>query len=271
MRALTFCLWLCGAALAAAPAFAWGGDNHRVICAIAWEETTPAARMRIEDLLGQRGRDAFADSCLWADEYRDQGHRETETWHYVNVPPGATAIDLARDCKEPPSCILAQIDRQIGVLRGKGSTEEKAMALKFLGHFVGDLHQPLHAGHAEDRRGGAIKGQFLGQPYDFHWLWDNGLTEALHRPWHDMANELRDKVTAGKRREWTASKPIDWANESLTIANLPETDYVDHGKPFDLGADYQRKQLPIIYDRLSRAGVRLGNLLTQALDSNVSR
>ncbi len=65
--------------------------------------------------------------------------------------------------------------------------------------------------------------------------------------------------------------PLDWANESLAIANSPEVDYADHGKPFALGADYQQKQLPVIYDRLSRAGVRLGGLLTQALDSNVSR
>ncbi len=271
MRITIFGLWLAGAVLAATPAFAWGGDNHRVVCSIAWEETTPAARERIADLLDAGGRDAFAESCLWADVYRDDGHPETAMWHYVNVPPGATSVDLARDCKAPASCVLEQIDRQMAILRGKGGKAEKAMALKFLAHFVGDLHQPLHAGRAQDNRGGKIKGEFLGQPYDFHWLWDNGLTEALHRPWHDMANELRDNVDRTERRAWIASKPVDWANESLAIANLPATDYVDHGKPFVLGADYQQKQLPIIYDRLSRAGVRLGNMLAQALDSNVSR
>lgn len=266
--ALLAFLWT---ALAASPAFAWGGDNHRVICGIAWEETTPTARARISELLGQDGRDAFAESCLWADMYRDEGHRETEGWHYVNVPPGATAIDIARDCKEPASCALIQIARTMNVLKGKAPAPEKVMALKFLAHIASDIHQPLHAGHAEDRRGGTFKGTFLGQPYDFHWLWDDGLTTALHRPWHDVANELRVKATQAQRRAWLASVPLDWASESLAIANSPEVDYVDHGKPFELGADYQQKQLPIIYDRLSRAGVRLGGLLSQAFDSNVSR
>ncbi len=255
----------------ASPAYAWGGDNHRTICAIAWEETTPGARARIEELLGFAGRDAFAESCLWADEYRDQGHPETAGWHYVNVPPGANAVDLARDCKEPASCALIQIARDIAILQGKAPVPEKTMALKFLAHIASDLHQPLHAGHAEDRRGGTFKGTFLGQPYDFHWLWDDGLTTALHRPWRDVANELRVKMTRDQRRAWAASKPLDWANESLALANSPGVDYADHGRPFELGAEYQQKQLPIVFERISRAGVRLAGLLTQALDSNVSR
>lgn len=265
--------WLVSACLVlfAPAALAWGGDNHRVICAIAWEETTPAARAGIAQLLGLDGRDAFAESCLWADVYRDEGHRETEGWHYVNVPAGAATIDIARDCKEPASCALVQIARTLNELKGKTPVPQKAMALKFLAHIAGDMHQPLHAGRAEDRRGGTIKGTFLGQPYDFHWLWDDGLTTALHRPWRDVANELRVKTTQAQRRAWLKSTPLDWANESLALANRPETDYLDHGAPFALGADYQEKQLPIVYDRLARAGVRLGGLLTQAFESNVSR
>lgn len=271
MRLLTYAAVYLAALLSASTAFAWGGDNHRTICGIAWEETTPAARAKVAEILGMDGRDAFAETCLWADMYRDEGHPETEGWHYVNVPPGATAIDIARDCKEPASCALIQIARTLNVLKGKASSEEKATALKFMAHIASDIHQPLHAGHAEDRRGGTFKGTFLGQPYDFHWLWDDGLTTALHRPWRDVANELRVKATQAQRRAWLKSVPLDWANESLALANSPGVDYADHGKPFELGAEYQQKQLPIIYDRLSRAGVRLGGLLTQALDSNVSR
>ena len=271
MRLLTYAAAFAVSVIAPSSAFAWGGDNHRVICGIAWEETTPVARTRIAEILGLDGRDAFAESCLWADIYRDQGHRETEGWHYVNVPPGASAIDIARDCKEPAGCALMRIARDVNILKGTASPEEKAMALKFLAHIAGDIHQPLHAGRAEDRRGGIFKGVFLGQPYDFHWLWDDGLTTALRRPWRDVANELRVKATQAQRRAWLKSVPLDWANESLALANSPGVDYADHGRPFDLGTDYQRKQLPIIYDRLSRAGVRLGGLLAQAFDSNVSK
>src|ERR1700753_3431412 len=71
------------------PARAWGWDGHRIVCALAWDELTPPIRAKIEPILGAKGRDAFAESCLWADDVRPW-RKDTGPWHYVNVPQGAT-------------------------------------------------------------------------------------------------------------------------------------------------------------------------------------
>ena len=92
------------------PAFAWGADGHRIVCAIAWEELKAPVRKKVEDLLSIKTREEFADTCNWADDYRE-GHPETAPWHFVNVPLGATTVELDRDCKEPRSCAVIQIER----------------------------------------------------------------------------------------------------------------------------------------------------------------
>ena len=105
---LAFC-----AALSLRPmhAFGWGQDGHRIVCAVAWDEMRPATRDRVKQLLDVDGREAFAETCTWADDYRNHGHRQTASWHFVNVPPYATKVDLARDCAGPRSCVVAQIDK----------------------------------------------------------------------------------------------------------------------------------------------------------------
>ena len=248
----------CGAA------YAWSGDGHRIVCAIAWDELKTPVRFKVEDLLGVHDREGFADLCLWADEYRDQGHRETSTWHYVNVPKGATNVDLERDCPEPKSCVVVRIERDIETLRGKAPKDEKAQALKFLMHFVGDVHQPLHASYAEDRGGNRIHGEFFGRKMDMHAVWDAGIIEHAGKPWQEIADELHNKVTRAQRREWGKSGSTEWANESLRVALDPATMYAGVAGPFIFGEDYESAELPVVYDRLSRAGVRLGRLLDKA-------
>ncbi len=81
----------------------------------------------------------------------------------MNVPQGAAGIDLARDCPPERSCVIRAIAVHIDTLRHPtASAVDKVEALKFLGHFVGDVHQPLHAGDAEDRGGNAIRVRFVG-------------------------------------------------------------------------------------------------------------
>src|SRR6185436_7514122 len=80
-----------------APAWAWGADGHRIVCAIAWDEMRPAIRHQVERVLGEKGRNAFAESCNWADEMRPS-RPETAPHHYVHVPRGAAGVDITRDC-----------------------------------------------------------------------------------------------------------------------------------------------------------------------------
>ncbi len=243
---------------------AWGDDGHRIVCAIAWDELQPAVRTKVESLLNTKGRDAFADACNWADDYRT-GHPETAGWHFLNLPPSAKHIDLAHDCKAPTSCVVEQILEQFETLKSDSPKEARAMALKFVGHFVGDIHQPLHVSYAEDRGGNRIRGLFFGEKMDMHGVWDAGLISRMHRPWQDIANVLESRIKPTDRRLWQRSVPLTWAEESLAVARAPSTRYVNHPQVFDLADDYAKSEIVVVNDRLSRAGVRLGALLNGAL------
>ena len=96
-----------GLALTLSPslAHAWGGDGHRIVCQIAWDELRTATRRQVQGLLDIQTREQFSDLCNWADEYRPS-HLNTAPWHFVNVPIGATSVEVGRDCKEPRSCAV---------------------------------------------------------------------------------------------------------------------------------------------------------------------
>ncbi len=244
------------------PALGWSGDGHRIVCAIAWSELSPHARASVKATLDIETREQFADSCSWADEYRDK-HPETAAWHSITVPMAATAIDVRRDCAGPNSCVVAQIDAQKKALGMGGSGADSA--LKFVAHLVGDLHQPLNVGHAEDRHGTEIKGRFYGRETNLHAVWDGGMIARSGETWQGMVKELEGGITPTERAIWIASSPVDWANESLAIALAQSTYYSERFNDFQFGPNYELLELPVVTDRLSRAGVRLGHILNEVL------
>ncbi|MEO2182684.1 MAG: S1/P1 nuclease, partial [bacterium] len=133
---------------------AWGWDGHRLVCAMAQAKLTPEARIMVDTLLVEGealkgGQVSFAESCLWPDDVKYSNHKGTYEQHFINVPDEALTVDLLRDCAAL-NCIATGIQKALTYLsRPAGSGREKARraaALRFLGHFIGDLHQPLHIG-----------------------------------------------------------------------------------------------------------------------------
>lgn len=104
----------------------------------------------------------------------------------------------------------------------------------------------------------------MGRQTNMHQVWDSGIIRNAGEPWHEIAGELDRKITPAERQRWSASRPLDLANESLAIANDPRTEYVVREAPFELGEEFEHRELPVVYDRLSRAGVRLAALLNEA-------
>ncbi len=245
-------------------ASAWSGDGHRIICGIAWDEFTPPTREAVKAALGVQFREQFADTCVWADDERT-ARPETSPWHYVWVPFTATAVDVARDCPEPRSCVIVQIDRQAQKLRGAPSPADKAAAIKFLAHLIGDVHQPLRVGHGEDRGGNELKGRFHGEDTDLFTVWDAGLIVHQGNFWPQVVVTLQNAISRDQREEWMKGTPLDWANESLAIAMNPDTKYGPRFDGFQLGPEYQAKMFPVAAGRLSQAGVRLGKMLNETL------
>jgi hypothetical protein len=136
-------------------ALAWGGLGHEVICELAFLELDDTIRQRVIALIEQDQEfTTFRASCKWADKPRQRASE-----HFVNLPRDATGLDDNK-CPMADECVVSAIERDFEVLASPHATDgEKLVALKFLGHWVGDIHQPLHAASQDDRGGNYIRTQ----------------------------------------------------------------------------------------------------------------
>jgi S1/P1 Nuclease len=262
------------------PAFAWGGLGHEAICELAFRELDGAARQRVIALIRQdREFTTFRASCNWADKPRQRASE-----HFVNLPRAAPGLGWDK-CPVADECVVRAIENDFAILASLDATdEEKLAALKFLGHWVGDIHQPLHAGFRDDR--GANHVRTLGSScQSLHTLWDSCIVEerlGMHPL--TIVPELRAGITDEQRAMWFASDALAWANESAAIARDPDVGYcVTIGEACQYEADnrelddgepekrvvvtnaYLDRHAPVVRERITMAGVRLAGLLNRAL------
>lgn len=147
MRTLTILAAFLAALNASTTAHAWGAEGHRLIGELADQQLTPVARTEITRLLATEPGATLSSIATWADEIRS---RETASWHYINPPPGNCSYERARDCDDG-QCAVEALNTQIAVLKSKATDEQRLIALKWVVHLVGDVHQPLHAGFKGDK------------------------------------------------------------------------------------------------------------------------
>lgn len=245
--------------LAAVPCFGWGRDGHRVIGYVAAVHLSADARAYVEGLLGS---ESLAEASNWADEIRgDSSYDWAKPLHYVNLPPGDSVYEMRRDCTDG-RCVVEAINRYAAVLRGgTASGAEQVEALKFLAHFVGDVHQPLHVAYERDRGGNSINVVFFGERMNLHRLWDTGLlvrSMAGGTP-EAYAQRLNAGLTDVHRDDLMSElDPAAWANESFAITR--DDVYV---MPPDrrLDDEYFGRSIGVVDRRLADAGVRLAAIL----------
>ena len=261
-------------------ASAWGGLGHEAICELAFRELDDTARQRVIALIQQDEEfTMFRASCNWADRPRQRASE-----HFVNLPRDGTGLQ-GDECPLADECVVSAIEHDFAVLASPNATDEKKLAaLKFLGHWVGDIHQPLHAASQDDRGGNRIltRGSSCES---LHTLWDSCLVEE-RLGMHPLAivRELRAGITDEQRAEWLASNPVDWANKSFAIAREPDIGYCvmvdgtcqyaadnrefEEGEPESVVVvddGYLDMHAPIARERIAIAGVRLAGLLNRAL------
>jgi hypothetical protein len=222
----------------------------------------------------------FAEACRWPDHPR----RRVEE-HYVNLP--RDALGFAEDpCPLADKCVVSAIEEDLAVLSSSSASEQERLeALKYLGHWVGDVHQPLHVSFQDDRGGNEVDVSGGLCSWDLHAVWDGCIIEkGLPGDPRSIAPDLLDKVADEDRATWRASRPIDWANESFAISVSPEVrccvptnsgcwyhprnEHLDQGEPervVVIDQAYIETNMPAVRVRLVKAGVRLGGLLNQAL------
>lgn len=252
------------------PARAWGFEGHRIVCEIAWQRLTPEARAMVGELLRAPGAaPTFAESCTWPDEVRPD-RPETAAFHYINIPPGVRGADLERDCGDPAKrCNPWAIMHFTGVLADPaGSLLERGEALRFVGHFVGDLHQPLHAGRPEDLGGNRVAVDFFGRtlyredrPLNLHGVWDSAILERAGLAWPDAGRSLAAQVDEDEAREWETLDVMAWTDESYRLCE----DFVYGRLPAGgrIRDRYYRPALGHAEAQLQKAGVRLAYLLNR--------
>ena len=265
-------------------AYAWGDLAHQVICEIAFQELTPSARTEVRRLV-RKDPDPnfrrFSTACTWADHPRK---RRDE--HFLNLPRTHTAVaDADRTCPLADTCLLTAIEADTAVLKDTAASDtDKLKALKFLGHWVGDLHQPLHISFQDDRGGNEV-GETGPCNNSLHAVWDTCLiTRGIGPQAANVVTSLRAELTDTDRQAWTQGDMVTWANESYQITISPNVEYciqvdstcqyaVDNAtfeegetkRKVAVNASYITTHTPTVRSRLLKAGVRLGHLLNGVL------
>jgi hypothetical protein len=272
------------------PGFAWGDDGHAVVGLIAQRFLVPVAREKVAALLAADTDPLVAHNIAaastWADKYRDldqNGSREnTRRWHFVDIELAEPDIDWA--CFGHPTlprgtlasngpalaCVVDKIDEFVAELAALDTDPtERIVALKFLLHFVGDLHQPLHASDDHDRGGNdkhvSAPGSKAGT---LHHYWDTDFVDRLGTNPKAIAAVLIGQITSTDARNWSRGSPEEWAMESYRVAKddaygrLPSPNYPGS---YRLTDEYVALATRDVAVQLSRAGVRLAWLLNKAV------
>ena len=258
---------------------AWGPQGHRLVALVAANHLTAIAKRNVTWLLGNETLETVAS---WADDYRG-GVAQTGYWHYVDIPADAKAYDRDRDCPRQPGTAAGSrndvwrdciVDRLLyneqRLADAKLDRADRAVALKFVVHFVGDIHQPLHAAAVEAGGNGIQVRQFgtdncstdvaRTTPCNLHGAWDVGLIQ--HRALDDRAflKVLEGRVAGEGLLTRPSGTYAEWAMESLTLSNaimLPQKGSVDEA--------YYGKNIGVIEERLALGGARLAQLLNRVL------
>jgi hypothetical protein len=246
-------------------AHAWGGKGHRIVALLAEAELSPAARAEVARLLAGEAEPTLPGVANWADDLRDTDPlrgRQTARWHFINFPPGKCQYAPPRDCPDG-QCVIAGINRHFLALSDRKRPDaERREALKFLVHFVGDVHQPLHASDKPDKGGNEFQVSYRGEGWNLHSTWDTLILRERDLSADRYATLLRAQTPLPRDPTLRSQTPaMDWALESCLLGTqgklYPPKHVID-----DVYLDGHR---PLVEQQLRRAGSRLAAMLNYAL------
>jgi hypothetical protein len=229
-------------------ALAYGPEGHLIAGRLAEELLCERARREIA-VLGER--QDLGELGLWADRIRsDPAYADSAPWHFMNIADGTP---LSAFEHPPEGDVLSAIDRFAGRLRDESlGQSERAEALKFLVHFIVDLHQPLHVGLADDRGGNAVQLRFRGESTNLHRLWDTHAIEWTDLTIRSYRRRLRRDVLAAAGPD--SLDPLVWAEESLALRPAVYDFGARNREP---NAAYMAFAASTTHDRLAAAARRL--------------
>lgn len=236
----------------------WGQTGHRVIGQVAQQHLTPTTAQAITELLNGQ---SLAFVSTYADEIRsDESFRRYAPWHYVNIPLDKKYGEVAPN---PKGDVVQAIKNCIQVLQDPDSDkDDKAFHLRLLVHFIGDVHQPMHVGRAEDRGGNDIAIYWFGKKSNLHRLWDSQLIDHYQMSYTELAQNL-PYYEADNLKEIVETPLLDWVAESQYHA---KDIYAQTQPEQRLGYTYHYQYFGLVRDRLQKAGLRLAYILNEIFD-----
>ncbi|MBU2525409.1 MAG: S1/P1 nuclease [Bacteroidetes bacterium] len=240
---------------AAEKVYDWGKTGHRVVGELAERNLTKKALRAVNELLGGEG---LAFVSTFADEIRSDGrYKKFDTWHYVNFPFDKNYNDQTPN---PDGDIIKGIETCVAILKDPAQPKsEKAFYLKLLIHFVGDLHQPMHIGLAEDKGGNDFQVQWFGRGSNMHRVWDSNLIDDYGMSYLELTENL-PKLSKAQKKFISQASLMDWVTETrvLTIKI-----YESAEKGEKLGYNYAYEHNHLVRQQLQKAGLRLAATLNE--------
>jgi len=264
-----------------AAAWGWGAEGHSIIAEIAQRRLSDAAAANVAQLLGPHA--SLASISSWADDYRPN-HPETYNWHFVDIPRELAYYDESKHCAADArqgDCVVKELERLAVELHCAAGDDARRNALRFAVHFVGDIHQPLHA-VAEQKGGnlvhvhGAIHGEtctgsceLRADTPNLHALWDTTLIRRTTYDWGAYVERLEQGWLRDSEFQLTGAVevPADWAVQTHAIAGLVWTEPAAN-TDIEIDDAYYRKVRPFLDQQLVLGGVRLARFLNDAYASD---
>ncbi len=245
-------------------AFGWGQKGHDTVAFIAENHLTDATKAALDSLLDGKS------PVYWANWLDNASHTPeyayTKTWHYKNVDADRTYDDMPPN---PAGDAILAIKSQIETLKNPATNKaEAALALKILIHVVGDMHQPMHMGHATDLGGNRTKLKYFNRDKNLHGIWDTDLLESSHRWSYTEWQQQLDRLNDAEEAIVVQGDVDDWGRETIAITR-------DVYKFFQPGLNVSYNQIaywaPTIEQQLLRGGLRLAHLLNGIYDPSYGK
>jgi len=266
------CLALTGYSKDAA---SWGPEGHTAVGIIAVEQLQPRALQELENIVSPLTKEAMAQTCSWPDDLRETEAGEWSTrLHYVNIPRGEASYSAERDCPLPEPdlasddrparfCITESIKFFAAEMANRQASREKRwQAFAWLCHLVGDLHQPLHAGFADDRGGNTIDVVYNGETIDLHEFWDSALIQQKAGSWQYLVGELGVFPPAAEGSTWSPAMVDGWTTESHNL----DRNFV-YPAPERIDAAYASQSWELMQIQIRVAAARLATIINHQLNA----
>lgn len=246
-----------------AQTMAWGMLGHRVVAQIAETNLNPKTKLALKGIMGN---ESLAMSSNWADFVKsDKNYDYLYNWHFVNFAAGLSSTDINELLKADTAVnAFTKINFLVNELKKKNLPKaQKIIYIRLLVHIVGDVHQPMHTGRAEDKGGNDVKLTWFGKSSNLHSIWDTELVESQQLSYTEYTQAI-NFCSAKQKADWQNAPINAWITETYGMA---QNIYGGVTLGDKLSYRYIYDNLETVNTQLLKGGIRLAGVLNQIFGS----